>query len=264
MPEISEISEMSETKKGGLGSNALKLIAIALMLIDHTAVVFSMEIYNGVPYGGAVLHWMRMLARVAFPLFAFYIAVGARYTSNILKYLGRLGAFALISEIPFDLAFNGKWLEFTYQNVFFTLFLGLFCIFCYQKLKGVLYGLPALPITLAVMWLAECVLQTDYGAMGVLVIVLFYFARMAPRPAQIFLLPAICLLLTVYPHFNGLVPAGASFNRAELFAVAAAPLMLLYNGKKGIHINRWFFYAFYPGHLLLLALLHGFLFGFAF
>lgn len=251
---------MSEEKKFGLGSNILKLIAIALMLMDHTAVVFEQEIVNGLPAGDAVHYWMRTLARVAFPLFAFYIAVGAQYTRNILKYMRRLAIFALISEIPFDLAFNGNWLEFSYQNVFFTLLLGLFCIFCYQKLQGVLYGLPALPVTLAVMWLAECVLKTDYGAMGVLVIVLFYFARKTPKIAQVFLLPAICLLLTVYPLVNGLLPYRVVFNRAELFAVAAAPLMLLYNGEKGIKVNRWFFYVFYPAHLALLAGLHWLIF----
>ena len=253
---------MSEQKKRGIGSNVLKLIAIALMLMDHFAVVFQAEIVNAFANGYTVYSVMRMLARVAFPLFAFYIAVGAQYTSNILKYMRRLAIFALISEIPFDLAFNGSFLEFTYQNVFFTLLLGLFCIFCYQKLQGVLYGLPALPITIAVMWVAEIILKTDYGAMGVLAIVCFYFARKAPKVAQIFLLPAICLLLTVYPIFSGLLPSRVLFNRAELFAVAAAPLMLLYNGEKGIHINRWFFYVFYPAHLLLLALVHGFLYGF--
>ena len=253
-----------EAKKKGLGSNLLKLIAICLMLMDHTAVVFQQEIVNAFGNGDSVYFWMRTLARVAFPLFAFYIAVGAQYTSNILKYMRRLAIFALISEIPFDLAFNGSFLEFTYQNVFFTLLLGLFCIFCYQKLQGVLYGLPALPITIAVMWLAECVLKTDYGAMGVLAIVCFYFARKAPKVAQIFAFPAICLLLTVYPLVDGLLPYRVVFNEAELFAVAAFPLMLLYNGEKGFHINRWFFYVFYPAHLLLLALVHGFLFGFAF
>ena len=247
---------MSEEKKRGLGSNVLMLVAIALMLMDHTAVVFQAEIEAGFSNGHQVYSVMRMLARVAFPLFAFYIAVGAQYTKNILKYLRRLAIFALISEIPFDLAFNGGWLEFSYQNVFFTLLLGLFCIFCYQKLQGVLYGLPALPITLAVMWLAECVLTPDYGAMGVLVIVLFYFARKAPKAAQIFLLPAICLLLTAYPLVDGLLPYRVVYNRAELFAVAAAPLMLLYNGEKGVKINRWFFYVFYPAHLFLLWLVH--------
>ena len=253
---------MEETKKGGLTSNTLKLLALFLMLVDHTAVVFQAEIMTSIPNGDILHFWMRTLALVAFPLFAFYIAVGAKYTKNILKYMGRLALFALISEIPFDLAFNGSWLEFTYQNVFFTLLSGLFCIFCFQKLKDVLYGAPAVLITLAVMWLAECVLKTDYGAMGVLAIVLFYAANKAPDTVRYFAVPVICLLLTVYPRTEGLLPVGVAFNGAELFAVAATPLILLHNGEKGRHINRWFFYCFYPGHLFLLALAHGFIFGF--
>lgn len=247
---------MAEAKKGGLTSNTIKLIALGLMLVDHTAVVFRAEILGAFADGDVLYFWMRTLARVAFPLFAYYIAVGAKYTSNIYKYIVRLALFALISEIPFDLAFNGAWLEFTYQNVFFTLLSGLFCIFCFQKLKDVLHGAPAVLITAAVMWLAECVLQTDYGAMGVLVIVLFYAVNKAPKTVRIFAVPLICLLLTVYPHTQGLLPTRVTFNEAELFAVAATPLILLHNGEKGIKINRWFFYVFYPGHLFLLWLVH--------
>ena len=254
---------LAPSEKKGLSSSALKIIAIVLMLVDHFAVVYHAEIVSGLANGRAVYTLLRTLARVAFPVFAYLIAEGARRTSNINKYMLRLLAFAFVSEVPFDLAMHGKWLEFTYQNVFFTLLMGLFCIFCFQKLEHVLYGLPAVPVTLAMLWLAEFFVRNDYGAMGVLVIVLFYWVQKAPKVVRILTVPVICLLLTVYPIVMdvGVLPERVVFNDAELFAVAAAPLILLYSGKKGVKINRWFFYAFYPAHLFLLWLTHFIIFG---
>ena len=240
---------MEETVKKGIPSNTLKLIAILLMLTDHFAVVFEREIVSSFAGGEALFVLLRTLARIAFPLFAFFIAVGAKYTKNIYKYMLRLAAFALLSEIPFDLAFNGAWLEFSYQNVFFTLLMGLFCIFCWQKLKDTLYGVPAVLIGAGVCALAELVIKPDYGAMGIVCIVLFYAFMDAPKWVRLIAVPLTCFALSfvVYPFY---------FNEAELFAVAAAPLILLFNGQKGIKLNRWFFYVFYPAHLLLLWLIH--------
>ena len=96
------------------------------MLIDHTAVAF----YPALLTKG-VYSLMRLIARPAFPIFAFFIAVGARKTHDIKKYLLRLFAYALLSEIPFDHAFGfaeaDRLVDFRYQNVFFTLAIGMIC-----------------------------------------------------------------------------------------------------------------------------------------
>ncbi|HWT26306.1 MAG TPA: TraX family protein, partial [Mobilitalea sp.] len=117
---------------------ALKMVAIIAMLIDHTAAVL-------VPQGSVYYIPMRCIGRLAFPIFCYLIVEGFNHTSNVKKYIIRLGLFALISEIPFDLAFYHEHFgsEFikdfqgaigskyfilhliSYQNVFFTLFLGL-------------------------------------------------------------------------------------------------------------------------------------------
>lgn len=129
-------------KKKGICGSTLKLIAIAAMLIDHISatVLTRMLIVNGMGnvtsqaqqeqwlrenaglYGCMVV--MRLIGRLGFPIFCFLLVEGFQKTGNVKKYALRLGLFALLSEIPFDLACHGKVLEFDYQNVFFTLFLG--------------------------------------------------------------------------------------------------------------------------------------------
>ena len=244
------------TGKGGIPSNALKLIAIALMLIDHTCVVFAAPLAGVITDSG--VGGLRTLARVAFPLFAFFIAVGASYTKNIKKYLLRLLAFALVSEVPFDLAFFGTWLEFSYQNVFFTLLLGLLCIYVYQTLRPKLTVLAVLFVLVAA-FSAEYLLCCDYGFTGVACIFLFYLFLHMDAPFRHIGIVFACFTVALVPgavNIGDLAVPFFAVNKYELFAVAAAPLMLLYNGEKGFYMNRWFFYAFYPAHLLLLGLIH--------
>ncbi len=113
---------------------ALKIIASICMLIDHIGAVFPAS----TPYV------FRLIGRIAFPIYAYLIAQGCRYTKNIYKYLLRLGLFALISEIPFDIAFmnyqNDGVLHlninfFGQTNIFYTLLFGASCIVIYEKLK---------------------------------------------------------------------------------------------------------------------------------
>jgi hypothetical protein len=117
-----------------ISGSTLKLIAIITMLIDHTAAVVLEKIivagessntiaYDSVLYFIYVL--MRMIGRLAFPIFCFLLVEGFLHTRSVRKYAIRLAAFALISEIPFDLALFGEPFYFNYQNVFFTLLIGL-------------------------------------------------------------------------------------------------------------------------------------------
>ena len=100
----------------GLSSHTLKIIAIMTMLTDHIAAVL-ME--------GQASYWtLREIGRISFPIFCFLAAEGIAWTSNIFKYALRLGAFALISEVFYDLAFHSTIWDPMHQNVFFTLLLG--------------------------------------------------------------------------------------------------------------------------------------------
>ena len=131
-------------EKRGISGSTLKLIAIITMLIDHTAATIldrtliarglgnlsgdvqatqDFLVQNGTLYGIDMAR--RLIGRLAFPIFCFLLIEGFLHTRNVWKYAIRLGVFALISEIPFDLAFHAKFFYFQYQNVFFTLLIGV-------------------------------------------------------------------------------------------------------------------------------------------
>ncbi len=205
----------------GLSTFQLKWIAILSMLVDHIGMIF----FPGVTA-------LRIIGRLAFPIFCFVLVEGFYHTHNIWHYLGRLGVFALISEIPFDLARSGTWMDPEHQNVFFTLFLGFAMLCGIQLYGGTLQRL--LIIAAAVAFAA--LFSTDYGALGVLLILVYAILRDYKWPK---------LILGGLWNF-------CFRTRTQYFGVFAVLPLALYNGEKGQSM-KWFFYIFYPAHLLLLA-----------
>ncbi len=236
----------------------LKLIAYFTMLIDHTAVTLWI---TGRMQGFETLYRvMRGIGRIAFPIFCFQLVQGVMYTKNKPKYLIRLMIFALISEVPFDLALFGRLYKPDYQNVFFTLLLGLVCVYTIQwgsRLPGKKVWLgwgAALAVTGVAGVLAEYVVLSDYGWGGVFMIAVMGILA-APLPRIRYLVRseyffqmfvsafgiAVCILLT---------------NNLESFALLALIPIYFYNGVQGIASRkaRLLLYAFYPLHLAVLAL----------
>ena len=226
----------------GLSGSTLKMIAIVTMLIDHigAAVVARLLRSGGQPaWMYDIYSIMRDIGRVAFPIFCFLLIEGFMHTRNRLKYAMRLCCFALISEVPFDLAFSGTVLEFGYQNIFFTLLIGLFTIWGLHliaertrlhPLLRVVFWVPICIAGMALAWL----LQTDYDAKGVLCIIALYLFY-DRRWSQIL---AGCL----------------AFVWFEPPAVAAFVPIAFYNGKRGWNL-KYVFYLFYPVHLLVLYMI---------
>ena len=211
---------------GDMSRTQLKMLAIVTMLIDHTGAIFFPNI--------AIL---RMIGRLSFPIFAFMISEGLIHTSNIKAYLSRLFVFALISEVPYDLAFHRVLYYPQEQNVFFTLFLGLAAI---SFLHTYLAKNSVLSIALAgaAALLAE-VLHTDYGWFGVVTVIIFWgFHKYQTKGVF-----AFSALNTGYALVQ---------STLQVYAAAASIPILLFNGKKGNLNWKYFFYAFYPVHLLLL------------
>jgi TraX protein. len=146
----------TQQERKGISGSTLKLIAIFTMLIDHTAATILDNILR--IRGMEALDWkntqavqkfyqengnllavdtiMRFIGRIAFPIFCFLLIEGFLHTHNKLKYAGRLALFAFISEIPFDLALHRKLFYFGYQNVFFTLLIGLLVLMGFEYVKG--------------------------------------------------------------------------------------------------------------------------------
>lgn len=212
----------------GLSTFQLKWIAIITMLIDHVgAVLFPYEM------------GFRIVGRIAFPIFCFLIVEGFSHTKDVRRYMLRLGIFALISELPYDLAFHG---EFTFsegQNVFFTLLFGVFMMY----LLSMDNGIPVkILVVFSVFVLAE-VLNTDYSGRGILLILIYYLFR----EKKVIGLPAGALWNLSY-----------GWGMIQCFGVFATPFLVFYNGKRGPKI-KYFFYVFYPAHLFVLYLLKTYL-----
>lgn len=251
-------------KKWGIAGSTLKLIAIVGMFIDHVGAVVLLTMLRKyhllqdlIVWKGfwgifpwvedravlvAVYSTMRSIGRIAFPIFCFLLVEGFQKTHSAKKYALRLGVFALISEIPFDLAFNGSLLEFSSQNVFFTLFLGLLTMAAWELISQKKWFsnmvadnyAKALLVAVSGMlgaYLAEF-LGTDYGALGVMSILVLYLFR------KYKLLQAV---------------AGAISFCWELPAPIAFLPILCYNGERGMRM-KYVFYLFYPLHLLFLYL----------
>ncbi len=209
----------------------LKCIAVVSMLIDHVGAVLFPQ-----------YRWMRAIGRIAFPIYCFLLVEGYSHTRNVKKYLLRLGLFALISEIPFNLAFSGVWIDPDGTNVFFTLFLGLLAIHgCeFVKKKWEKYSLLGIGSFVVCGVVAEVVLDTDYGAWGILLIFILYEFKDQKIWEVV---------------FSGVV--FWCMTKIELFGLLAFIPIFLYNGKRGPNppALKIGFYLFYPVHLLVIHLI---------
>lgn len=244
-----------EEKKFGLPGSTLKWIAIITMLIDHIGASILtkkllymswypeefggvtnefIEQYNNLYY---LMRVTRTIGRIAFPIFCFLLVEGFLRTKDFRKYLVRMALFALMSEIPFDLVFTGKLFYWGYQNVMITLLIGMLamygCKVIEEKLSNEVGRLVAWAGCFALGALVAELLKTDYGAKGIIPIMVLYFLR----------------------HFKWYQLLGGALSFYWEFP---APLSFLfigfYNGKRGMKM-KYFFYLFYPLHLFVLYLI---------
>lgn len=203
--------------KIGLNSFQLKILAIVTMIIDHIGLFFFPEYI-----------FFRIIGRISFPIFAFLIVEGFYHTSDIRKYMFRLGIFAVISEVPFDLLTTGKFFDLRHQNVFFTLLIGVILLYSYEKQ----YSTFSRVSTVFLIMLAGDIFRTDYGAWGVLMIFCFFIFR-ERMGAKLISIAVINIL---------------AFGYIQAFAVLALLPIYFYNGEKG-KSYKYFFYLVYPIHL---------------
>lgn len=248
--------------KPGLSSFNLRNLAMLFMLIDHIGTSLFPD-----------LLWLRFIGRLAFPIFAFLIVEGYHHTRNFTKYLGRLLALALISDIPYGLLTQGTWTYTPFQNVIWTFLLGLVAIWLLEQLHKNLSALASYLVGAFVLttfaWLAEW-LSTDYSYRGLLVILAFHIFRgMSPqqKTKQLIALLIVSLFLS---NIDTLIIIGGWKNipmywehygfqliSPQLFAPLALPIIWSYNNQAGPTSKKiqTFNYLFYPIHMLILGLL---------
>lgn len=207
------ITPTEKTKRNDM----LKLIALISMVIDHIGLFFFPKVI-----------FLRILGRLAFPIFAHGIVFGYENTGNIKKYAVRLAIFGMISQVPYTL-YIGKGL-----NIFFTLLIGLICIYLIENNK-ILLLLGMIGLSL--------ILPLDYGLYGIFSIIIFYILRDKKyilAAAQILL----CFLFSLFT-FKSLL---------QMYSLLS--LLIIFNDfNLKINLNKYFFYVFYPTHIFILGIL---------
>lgn len=272
---------MLEENKG-LNGFHLKLICIITMFIDHVgASIFERWYAEGghffdPAFGNITMYniyfVIRSIGRMAFPIYCFFLVEGFYYTKSKAKYALRLFIFALISEIPFDWAFKtypritsngieGLIPEITYQNVFVTLLIGLLTIWAMDELRILVSTkINKNRITVAIIQFIAylicivigCViaegLRCDYGFAGVLAMAVIY-RNYLPNGKDTVLTKKNRMIAFAF----AVVILALCSSLLEAFAFIMLLPLAFYNGQRGKQ-NKYFFYAFYPGHILLLAI----------
>ncbi len=206
----------------------LKLIAAFTMLLDHAAllsIIASSNTYIA----------LRIIGRLAFPIFAYYIAVGFTHTHNLKKYVTRLLVCAVVSQIPFALYFK----EPFNLNIIFT-FLFAIAVLYFLKLRWhyTAFALALLPVCTQILFN----ISTDYSTYGILTVVAFYIFMQEKTKAGL----AFIILTVVFSVLTS--------SYVQLFSILALPIIYLKH-PIGIKMPKYFFYYFYPSHIMVLYIL---------
>ncbi len=211
----------------------LKIIAIITMTIDHIGAIMypNIDIF-------------RIIGRISFPIFAFLLVEGFKHTSNKLKYFLRLLLFAVIAQPIYDYAFNNQGL-----NILFTFSLSFLLLSSLDFIKKIinkyskgienyLYKTVFYSLTYILFALSSLLLNVDYQALGISLVFIFYLVPNLYLSFLLYLLAVIFL----------------ATNTIQFYSLLSFIFIYLYNGKKGNNI-KYFFYLYYPLHLLVLKML---------
>jgi hypothetical protein len=229
-----------------LSNNALKIIGMVSMIADHVGAMF---------FPSVVI--LRIVGRIAFPIFAFMIAEGARYTKNKIRYLSVLALFALVIQLVYS--FYAKNARLT---IFCTFTFSVTLIYSLQLIKKVVFAkkLNVLHLILAIIlfvFLTISIYQVtkirfvDYDFFGILtpvLVSLFHFEG----EVKGFIKKLDNHLVSLLMLSIGLILIYFHFKQFQLYALLAIPILFFYSGKRGKLKMKYFFYLFYPLHLVLL------------
>lgn len=249
---------------GRFTSGQLKMLAMGTMFIDHAAVaiIYNTGLNEMSPLLGNIGTAMRLVGRMAFPLYAFLLVQGFLWTRSWKSYMARMLLLAFVSEIPFNLVAAGVIRNPHEQNTTMTLLIGLICMKIlemleqkfqltidvsspgqnensYHRFSRKFLGIVLMVWAVVGSMLASELIHGDYGAAGVLLIVALYLFR--HRPVEQVEIGCLVIVL-IY-----------GFRLDVLFAWIAFFFISRYNGERGRRLGL-FPYVFYPAHLLVVWL----------
>ena len=265
----SVIGNLWDQKTHTFSDDMLKLVAVFTMLPDHAASGILEYYLQYVPLNNDVWELLyrinsdlRVIGRIAFPLFCFLMIHGFIHTHSRLKYAGNLLLFALLSELPFDFLFYDG-IDFAHQNVFWTLLIGLLMIWALEavnqtNIKMILKCAASLPVIAAGIKMSM-VLNTDYAWTGVLLILGLYLFR-KKKGLQCTIPFVVFFIARVFRNVElGYYSFGIQviWNTFQLYwSIVISAFMIWHcNGKRHVRKGKYFFYAFYPVHIAILYLI---------
>lgn len=232
-------------------SFSLHVMAMLFMLCDH--------LWGTIVRGN---DWLTCIGRVSFPLFAFMIVEGYFHTKNLKNYVHRLLLFAVLSEIPFNLAMGSRIIYPIHQNILWCFLMAIGLIHWNEKVKEkqiwkrVLVGMASVGIG----YMAGLITFVDFYQAGVLTVLVFYFFR--GNKVWCCLGQLLCLYYINFEMLGGLayeinILGQTQFIARQGFALLALLPIWLYRGKQGYHCKllQYGYYAFYPLHLLILGMI---------
>ncbi len=243
------MSNIISTKKnmvvaGNTDTGFLKLLALIFMMIDHVGKLFFPQYMI-----------FRLIGRLAFPLYSWCLVVGASYSKNLFKYMGRILIVGIISQPLYVKGLQNNW---SHLNIFFTLFLALMGIKGIQYKKyGSQWLLPLTALTITSFF------SVDYGWKGVLFILLLYVTKNHRKGLLSFWLAfslfwgygssnILSQLPLPFASFTGkFFPFITSFFQLQSFVVFALPLVYFPSNTR-VHLPKWLSYSLYPLHLFIL------------
>ncbi len=232
-------------------SLSLHILAMVLMLCDH--------LWGTIIPGN---DWLTCVGRLAFPIFAFLLVQGYTHTRNLRKYVLRLLLFAVLSEIPFNLAMGSRLLYPLHQNVLWSFLISIGLIHWNEKVrtKRIWLRLLIALLTFLIAYIGGLLTMVDYYHAGILTVLVFYFFRY--KKWWCYLGQFICLWYINMEMLGGIGYEIQLFGQTHFiarqgFALLALIPIWLYRGKQGYHSKplQYLNYAFYPAHLLILGLL---------
>lgn len=242
---------------------------------------------------GSLYFVLRFIGRISFPIFCYFIVEGYEHTHNKLKYAMRLLLLAFLSEVPFDMVLFHEFIDFRGQNVYWTLLAGLLAVWMIDSvdslgLKKCVSNVLKLFLIIGYCYEMQFFFKSDYGAVGVYTIIGIFLTRKKSNILMVIGYIA-ALVISYFDNFNAIdlesvmafsvgvtaviivaiIPHRlngkaremaegcmmlSGYSPDEVFSLVDVFLISRYNGEKG-RMNKWFFYLFYPVHLLILALI---------